>query len=102
MSGVLLYNSGTVDNLVGELTSYNKTLNTEMTNAQDAANNLLSQAWDSGTDNGASATFQAKHKSLMADMQDLINILNQGTTNVTDALNRATSTDTKVASDFTW
>jgi uncharacterized protein YukE len=102
MSGVLKYDDSTVNNLVGDLGGYNKTLTTEMQNAQDAANNLLSQAWDSGTDSGASANFQAKHKSLMADMQDLVTILSKGTQHVTDSLTRARSTDTKVADDFTW
>ncbi|MBU3065400.1 hypothetical protein KO481_28215 [Nocardia sp. NEAU-G5] len=102
MSGVLKYDDNTVNNLVGDLSGYNKSLTTEMQNAQDAANNLLSQGWDSGNDNGASATFQAKHKSLMADMEGLINILSKGTQHVTDSLTRARSTDTKVAGDFTW
>jgi uncharacterized protein YukE len=102
MSGTLKYDDSTVNNLVSDLTTYNKTLTTEMQNAQDAANNLLSQGWDSGTDTGASAAFQAKHKTLMSDMQGLLDILTKGTQNVTDALTRARSTDTKVADDFTW
>lgn len=102
MSGTMLYNSGTIDSLVGELTSYHKTISTEKQNAQDAANNLLSQAWQSGNDNGASAAFQQKHTSLMNDLEALLDTLTKGTQHVQDSLARATSTDTKVAGDFTW
>ncbi|WP_067667017.1 hypothetical protein [Nocardia miyunensis] len=102
MSGTMLYNSSTIDNLVSELQSYNKSITTEKQNAQDAANNLLSEGWSSGTDNGASATFKQKHDSLMTDLEDLLNTLSKGTQHVQDALSRAQSTDTKVADDFSW
>ncbi|WP_216897441.1 hypothetical protein [Nocardia alni] len=98
----MLYNTSTVDNLVSELQTYYKSITTEKQNAQDAANNLLGEAWSSGTDNGASATFQQKHNSLMNDLESLLATLSKGTTQVQDALSRAQSTDTKVASDFSW
>lgn len=98
----MLYNDGTVNTLISDMGRYKNSLTTEMQKAQDAKNNLLSQAWDSGTDTGASANFGRKHAQLMQDLEDLINTLSLGTQHVEDALNRARQTDTKVADDFTW
>ena len=109
MSGVMLYNKSTIDNLVSELQSYYTKLTTEMQNAQDAANKLVGQAWssdqssssDAKTD-GASGAFYQKHTQLIADMQTLCDTLKTGIQNVQQAEANASITDGKVASTFSW
>ncbi|MET7768244.1 hypothetical protein [Nocardia sp. NPDC005366] len=98
----MLYDPTSVNALITDLGSYHTTLTGEQTNARDAANKLLAEAWQSGNDGGASAAFRQKHDTLMTDLDDLLRVLAKGKQHVEDALAKAMRTDQQVADDFTW
>ncbi|WP_330179064.1 hypothetical protein OHB26_21485 [Nocardia sp. NBC_01503] len=97
----MLYDDAKVNVLIDDLGKYHTTISTERQNAMDAANKLLAEAWQSG-DGGAADAFKQKHNTLMTDLDDLLRTLATGKQHVADALQKAKSTDTKVANDFTW
>jgi uncharacterized protein YukE len=97
----MLYNPAGVIQLITDMDNYHKAITTERENAQNAATSLVREGWQSG-EGGAAGSFLAKHKTLIADLDELLVLLKKGRDNVQAALDKARATDQHVADDFVW
>ncbi len=94
------YDSSKIDALVDSLSTYHDQLLSQHNDIRDTAKRLLSEAWESGDDQGASATFDQKNNILLGDLEDLIATLKKGNESVVTAYQNASGADSKVAKSF--
>ncbi|MBF6076345.1 hypothetical protein [Nocardia beijingensis] len=97
----MLYNPPGVLRLIGDLDKYHADITAEREKAENAATLLVRDGWQSG-EGGAAGAFLTKHKTLIADLDDLLGLLKKGRDNVQAALDKARATDQHVADDFIW
>jgi WXG100 family type VII secretion target len=90
------YNSGQINQLVGELNQHHQAFGQHQSDAT-SAHGKLANVWQGG----AVDSFSAAHGKLMKSLQDVQDVLKSGITGVQNAHDAAHQTDQQVGRSFT-